>query len=205
MQSLLRILPLFRSLDLEGLRDLPLTHPQTHKHSEKKLPSFFSFDLDNLWRWQGKNEPISLERSQNSESSFQLLSGQARFECVCVFFSVGFTYYNTLPVWNLCRFSGYLVCLFPRQVWTCFMLSIGVKTMVAASWQRDLLGLEQRHWLFRRLWGICWLWERCPAAAFTWIKRIAGSHPKSTTLIWLALKSVSPDFSELDYGALIAA
>lgn len=81
-------------------------------------------------------------------SAFQW-SSQVR-TCLC-FFNVGFTYYNPLPVWNLCRFSGYQVCLFPRQVWTCFMLSIGVKTVVAASWQRDLLGLEQRHWLFRRL------------------------------------------------------
>lgn len=136
MQSLLRILPLFTSLDLEGLRDLPLTRPQTHKHSENCL-HFSHLILINLWRWQGKNEPVSLERSQNSEfiSAFKW-SSQVQ-TCLC-FFNVGFTYCSTLPVWNLCRSSGYQVCLFPRQVWTCFMLSIGVKTVVAASWQESL-------------------------------------------------------------------
>lgn len=59
---------------------------------------------------------------------------------------------------------------------------------------RHQLDLEQRCWLFWRLWGICWLWGRCPAAAFTWIKWIVGSHPKSMTLILPRFKVSPPWF-----------
>lgn len=82
----------------------------------------------------------------------QLLSGQARLKSVCVF-SVLVSLITTLPVWNPCGSSGYWVCLFFRQVWTCFMLSIGMRTVVATSWQRNLLGLE-RHCFFRRFWDL---------------------------------------------------
>lgn len=124
--------------------------------------SFFSFHLDNFVK-EARQESV-LRR--NLEPSVVWL------------FSAVFTHYSTLcaAFVALLATEGFL----PWRVWTSFMCSVGVKTVMASSGQESLrLGGET--WWFQRLGGSHWLWDRCPAAAFTWVRWRMGGYPKRVT------------------------
>lgn len=157
--------------------------------------SFFLFDLDNFVKKARQELAHFIKREARTQFIQVVKPGSKRW-----LFSVIFSHHSTLLVWRLCVSSGHWVCLFHRRVWTS-VYSIALKIVVT----EESLGLEKTHGLLQRCEGGRWLWDRCPAAAFTWIKRRAQAIIQEAWLwICLALESISCNFSGMDYGALAA-
>lgn len=153
-----------------------------HKHTSTFKNAFVIF----IWSWynfvnKARQELAHFIKKEARPQFIQVVKPGSKLRL----YSVISAHYRTLPVWSLCGSSDHWVYLFHRRVWTSFILSITLKSVVTEK----SLGLGAETWTVpETLRGF--LVVRQMSCCFFYMDQTksTGSHPRSMALILPSFK-----------------